>query len=149
MFVEYRVLEVGFVFAQQVTMVDKVEIDELNKRINTKEDVVRKLKMVKLHRTKVWKLLSLKLDSRKLTITALQHDTAELDKLIQQWLQTSQKALQDLQEKLKENSADPKDISMESLLKHMNIEPELVGYSVDDEIFTPWEAKVLAPTSHV
>jgi len=72
-----------------------------------------------------------------LTITALQHDTAELDKLIQQWLQTSQKALQDLQEKLKENSADPKDISMESLLKHMNIEPELVGYSVDDEIFTP------------
>ena len=40
-------------FAQQVTMVDKVEIDELNKRINTKEDVVRKLKMVKLHRTKV------------------------------------------------------------------------------------------------
>merc|ERR1712071_708409 len=117
---------VGFVFAQQVTMVDKVEIDELNKRINTKEDVVRKLKMVKLHRTK--------------------HDTAELDKLIQQWLQTSQKALQDLQEKLKENSADPKDISMESLLKHMNIEPELVGYSVDDEIFTPLEAKVLAPT---
>ena len=34
-------------------MADEGETEEVNKRIRAKEDLVRKLKMVKLHRTKV------------------------------------------------------------------------------------------------
>jgi len=96
-------------------MADEGETEEVNKRIRAKEDLVRKLKMVKLHRTK--------------------HNSAELDKLINEWLRASQEALDDLLEKLQESSSDPKEISMPVLLKHMNIEPESVGYSIEDETF--------------
>lgn len=42
-----------FDLVSKIAMGDEVEIDELDKRIKAKEDLVRKLKMVKLHRTKV------------------------------------------------------------------------------------------------
>lgn len=34
-------------------MADEIDIDELKNRVKAKEDLVRKLKMVKLHRSKV------------------------------------------------------------------------------------------------
>lgn len=56
--------------------------------------------------------------------------------MINQWLSVCQEALQDLEQHLKQQTSDPKAVKIEHLLKHMNIEPELVGYSVEDESFT-------------
>lgn len=127
------------------------EAEELNKRIKAKEEIVRKLKLVKLHRVKVW--IHLPATSFydpywvcKISFYILfsfQHDKVELDKVINQWLGVCQEALQDLLDKLRQQqSSDPADITMINLLQHMSIEPELVGYSVEDDSFiepSPWK----------
>lgn len=65
-----------------------------------------------------------------------QHDPNELEKLIKEWLAVCQQSLQDLEQKLKEQNSDSANVGIVELLKHLNIEPELVGYSVEDETFT-------------
>ena len=49
-----------------------------------------------------------------------------------------QQTLQDLEQKLKDQSSDSADIGIPKILEHLNIEPELVGYSIEDEMFTNW-----------
>ena len=48
-----------------------------------------------------------------------------------------QSALQDLQQKLQQQVTEDSssEYSMEKLLQHLNIEPDLVGYSADDDAF--------------
>ena len=70
------------------------------------------------------------------SFVSFQHDKVELDKVINQWLGVCQEALQDLLNKLRQQqSSDPADITMINLLQHMSIEPDLVGYSVEDDSF--------------
>jgi hypothetical protein len=56
--------------------------------------------------------------------------------LIKEWLGVCQQTLQDLEQKLKDQSSDSADFSIAKILAHLNIEPELVGYSIEDEMFT-------------
>jgi hypothetical protein len=56
--------------------------------------------------------------------------------LIKEWLGVCQQTLQDLELKFKEQSSDSSDIGIAKILEHLNIEPELVGYSVEDEMFS-------------
>nr|CAH0107230.1 unnamed protein product [Daphnia galeata] len=91
-------------------------MEQIIKRIKEKEEILRKLKMVKLHRAK--------------------HNTTELENLIKEWLGVCQQTLQDLEQKLKDQSSDSADIGIPKILEHLNIEPELVGYSIEDEMFT-------------
>jgi hypothetical protein len=60
-----------------------------------------------------------------------------LVKLSNQWLHVCQSALQDLQQKLQQQVTEDSssEYSMEKLLQHLNIEPDLVGYSADDDAF--------------
>ena len=55
--------------------------------------------------------------------------------MIQEWLGVCQQALQDLEQKLREHNSDTSNFSMLKLLTHLSIEPELVGYSVEEETF--------------
>lgn len=63
------------------------------------------------------------------------HDTVELQDLIKQWLSVCQQALQDLEQKLKEQSPNPSEASMKNILTSLGIEPDTVGYSIEDESF--------------
>ncbi|KAI9554080.1 hypothetical protein GHT06_019352 [Daphnia sinensis] len=91
-------------------------LENLSKRIEEKEELLRKLKMIKLHRMK--------------------HSTNQLESLIKEWTGICQQALQDLQQKLADQGSDSAAIGILELLRHLNIEPELVGYSIEDEAFT-------------
>lgn len=66
-----------------------------------------------------------------------QHDAVELEKLSNQWLRVCQQALQDLQQKLQHQVTEDSnhEYNMRKLLQHLNIEPDLVGYSADEDAF--------------
>ena len=113
--------------------------EQIIKRIKEKEEILRKLKMVKLHRAKVqeYSLIHFFLKQRNNTLYfTCQHNTTELENLIKEWLGVCQQTLQDLEQKLKDQSSDSADIGIPKILEHLNIEPELVGYSIEDEMFT-------------
>ncbi|KZS21053.1 putative Swi5-dependent recombination DNA repair protein 1 [Daphnia magna] len=90
-------------------------LENVSKRIKEKEEILRKLKMIKLHRIK--------------------HSTDQLESLIKEWTGICQQALQDLQQKLADQGSDSAAIGIPELLRHLNIEPELVGYCIEDEAF--------------
>lgn len=67
----------------------------------------------------------------------LQHNTQELGQLITEWQQVCQVALQDLEEHYRKLDLEGEQLNMEKLLELLNIDPKLVGYSVEDEAFIP------------
>lgn len=109
-------------------------LENVSKRIKEKEEILRKLKMIKLHRIKVFYENYIVSDSFSL-IFFLQHSTDQLESLIKEWTGICQQALQDLQQKLADQGSDSAAIGIPELLRHLNIEPELVGYCIEDEAF--------------
>ena len=58
----------------------------------------------------------------------------ELERLTLQWREACQDALQELHEAMQQSSGDDR-VSMEQLLRHLQIDNELVGYSPEDDSF--------------
>ncbi|XP_064603727.1 swi5-dependent recombination DNA repair protein 1 homolog [Liolophura sinensis] len=82
----------------------------LQENIEEKQETLRKLKMVKMYRTK--------------------NNLDHLDSLISKWRHVSQQALQDLHNKLPE----PKP-TMTELVNHLQIDHQLVNFNPDEESF--------------
>lgn len=83
---------------------------QLQKQLKEKEECLRKLKMVKLYRSK--------------------NDLSNLDDLIIKWREVSQQVLLDLHQKLPE----PKP-SLSCLLQHLHIDPTFLRFNSDEEAF--------------
>ncbi|ESO06731.1 hypothetical protein HELRODRAFT_184679 [Helobdella robusta] len=88
----------------------KKELNDLKKELNQKEEMLRKLKLVKMYRDK--------------------KDFKNLPDLTEKWKNCCQKALQDLHMLL----PDPRP-SMLQLLQNLQIEPLLLGYNVEEDSF--------------
>lgn len=89
----------------------KDEKNKLLQRISEKEEIVRKLKMVKVYRSK--------------------NNLEELNNLISKWREVSKDAIQDLWSLL--DSPKP---SITQLLDHYGINHTFVGYNAEDETFS-------------
>ena len=105
------------------------ELLEIRKRIQDKEEIVRKLKLVSVHKEKVNNSDQVESPIKLIPVHS-QHDAKELEEMISRWSEACVKALQELHEALNGQ------ISMEELLKNLNIENGLVGYRPEDDCFT-------------
>lgn len=86
------------------------ELKQIRSQINTKEEILRKLKLVKLYRAK--------------------NNLVELQSVIKHWRKACQEALLEFQDK----SQDPKP-SLAQLLQSLHIDFALVKYNLEDECF--------------
>ncbi|KAI0242144.1 hypothetical protein LSAT2_014635 [Lamellibrachia satsuma] len=82
----------------------------IQEKIARDEERLRKLKMVKMYRTK--------------------NNLTELQRLIELWRSVSQRALEQLLEQAQEPGA-----TMRSLIDHLQLSHELIGYNAEDDSF--------------
>ena len=100
----------------------------LEGKLKEREDKLRKLKMIKLYRTKVLITIILCHVGRQ---HILQNNVEQLDTLTAKWRLVSQDAAENL---LTNSTRDPPP-TMTQLLKYLHIDPTLIHYSPQDEAF--------------
>ncbi|XP_064110319.1 swi5-dependent recombination DNA repair protein 1 homolog [Macrobrachium nipponense] len=94
-----------------------IRIKEAKLRIKEKEDTLRKLKLVRMYRTK-W-------------------ETQDLDSVTAQWLRVCQEALEDLRSKVKEtmNNESGQELTLAVLIKNLGLDPELLKLVEEEDCF--------------
>lgn len=114
-------LEASLKFPRRIPKEDQEIQQTLKKvhaRIREKEEVLRKLKMVKVYRTK-W-------------------ETQDLNTVTNQWLKVCQEALEDLRLKVRERRAqDPgeEELTLKALITNLGIDAELIQLDESEDCF--------------
>lgn len=94
-------------------------IQETRARLKEKEETLRKLRLVKMYRTK-WEMQG-------------------LDTVTNEWLRACQEALVDLREKVREKRAQEtggEELTLKTLMDNLGIDTELLQLDEDEDSFT-------------
>lgn len=95
------------------------KLQQVRARIREKEEVLRKLNMVKVYRTK--------------------RETQDLDIVTSQWLRVCQEALQDLRVKVREvrtQDTGEEELTLKSLIDNLGIDTQLIQLDETEDCFT-------------
>ncbi|XP_042221435.1 swi5-dependent recombination DNA repair protein 1 homolog [Homarus americanus] len=94
------------------------KIHQSQRRVREKQEILRKLKLVKMYRTK-W-------------------ETQSLDKVTTRWLRACQEALEDLRVKVRERNiidTGEVELTLRSLVGHLGIDPQVVQLDQTEDCF--------------